>query len=155
MKKKRIGLNRRDCKDQLCSMETKSRYSSYSYTWYHALNKQSRRSSLIVICSLHASLHYYMKSIDHIRVAIGIIKSITLERVWNTHSSSKTSLSGFDVTAVAVVGCEYDWQVYLNCSTIATKPFTMHSLPVVHLQCGFMAYHYTTVVLVQGVATSC
>ena len=26
---------------------------------------------------------------------------------------------------------------------------------VVHLLCGFMAYHYTTVVLVQGVATTC
>ena len=28
-------------------------------------------------------------------------------RVCNTHSSSETSLSGFDVTAAAVVGCEY------------------------------------------------
>ena len=52
-----------------------------------------------------------MKSIDHIRVAIGIIKSI-LWKEYGTHtyiySSNKTSLSGFDVTAAAVVWCEYD-----------------------------------------------
>ena len=38
---------------------------------------------------------------------------------------------------------------YLNYST---KPQShVHCQPVVHPWCGFMAYHYTTVLLVQGV----
>ena len=63
-----------------------------------------------------------------------------------------TSHFGFDVTVVAIVGREYMISMYLNYNTTATKPCT---LPVVHLQCGFMTYHYTTVVLVQDVATTC
>ena len=40
-------------------------------------------------------------------------------------------------------------------STIATMTGHVHCLPVVHLPCGFMAYHYMTVVLgLQGVATT-
>ena len=41
---------------------------------------------------------------------------------------------------------------YLKYSTTATKPSSLHCLPVVHLQYGFIAHHYTSVVL--GVATT-
>ena len=37
----------------------------------------------------------------------------------------------------------------------STKPQShVHCPPVVHLWCGFMAYHYTTVLPVQGVTTT-
>ena len=43
------------------------------------------------------------------------------------------ALSGFDVTTVTVVRCEYDQQVYLNFSTTATKlhGLSLHNIIVV------------------------
>ena len=88
---------------------------------------------------------------------IGCNKS-ALGRVCNTHTCtcSSSDLSGFDCTAAVGVNMVSS---YLKYSTTATKPCTctLHCLPVVHLQCGFMTYilyHYTSVVLVQGVATT-
>ena len=43
----------------------------------------------------------------------------------------------------------FNWSQLHVYSTAATKPCIM--VAIVHLQCGFMAYHYTTVVLVQGI----
>ena len=77
-------------------------------------------------------------------------------RVCNVHSSSNTSLglSGFDI--IAIIWLQQGVNVnskFLNCITTAIKPChdIVHYMPVVHLQCGFMAYitSYTTVVLVQ------
>ena len=88
-------------------------------------------------------------------MAIGSTKSIyNIKRVCNAHSSS-TDIS-FCIWHHSC-GCSRVWIIitskYLNYYTTAAKD--VHCLSVVHLLCGFMAYHYTTVVLVQGVATTC
>ena len=67
------------------------------------------------------------------------------------------TLSGFDVTAVAVVGCEYDQQVFKTttlATVTATKACTLSdsTAPVMWLH----GLSLTSVVLVQGgVSTTC